>query len=293
MFGIGKSNKDVQLKTPGHGVDFHMHTIASDGAWTPEKLVETAAAQGLKLMTVSDHDTIKSVRPVAALAAKKGIDFIPGVEITVEWKSAMYHMLVLNFNPDDAALNALLDETEARVNAKKQEMIEGLQKRGFTLAKLQDLKRPDGSYLPMDIVRALHKGGEVPTFDMALNLGRQVGVDKVISQPIDRAIEVALKAGGTPVLAHPGRQEYGFTVATLETLREMVELGLAGVEVYHHSHQPADVERYRNFALQHKLVISAGSDSHGENRKPMPWNPELIRGLLERVDLDVPVAASA
>ncbi len=282
-----------QLKTPGRGVDFHMHTLASDGMWSPEKLVETAVAQGVRLLAVSDHDTIQSVAPVSALAAQAGLQFVPGVEITICWKDAMYHMLVYNFDPQNAALNSLLEDTQAQLTAKKHEIIEGLHKRGYTLSKLESFKRPDGSFLPTDIARAMVRGGEVATFEQALTECRKFGLDRICCQAADVALKVAIEAGGVPVMAHPGRQEYGFTVATAETLREMVEFGLAGLEVYHHSHQPADVARYLDFAHQNKLAISAGSDSHGESRKPMPWNPELTRTLLERFDLPVPISSVA
>src|SRR5438105_4597877 len=114
------------MKLPGLGVDFHMHTIASDGAWTPEKLVETAATQGIRIMTVSDHDTIKSVRPVAELARARSIQFVPGVEITIMWKEAMYHLLLFNFDPNNAALNALLDDTQRQMLYKKEYIIDEL-----------------------------------------------------------------------------------------------------------------------------------------------------------------------
>lgn len=281
---------DPTLKAPGAGVDFHMHTLASDGLWTPETLIQTAANQGLQVLAVSDHDTIKSVRPAQQLGAQQGIKVIPGVEITINWKGAMYHMLVFNFNPEDAALHELLADTDRQVSVKKQEMIEGLKKRGFKLHKLDELKNAEGNYLPVEIPRALYLGGEVPTFDQALRLSREYGLDRVCSQSADKAIAVSLAAGGLPVMAHPGREEYGFKVATLEVLRELVEFGLGGVEVYHYSHPQAEVERYRNFARQNNLVISAGSDSHNESRKPTPWDPELVRSLLERLNVTPPKA---
>ena len=279
---------DPTLKSPGAGVDFHMHTLASDGLWTPATLIETAATQGLRVLAVSDHDSIKSVRPAQKLGAKQGIRVIPGVEITINWKGAMYHMLVYNFDQDNPALNALLADTDRQVSDKKQEMIEGLKRRGFKLDKLDELKNADGNYQPIEIARALYAGGEVPTFDRAMRLGYEVGLGRVCSQSADKAIAVALAAGGVPVMAHPGREEYGFKVATLEVLRELVEYGLAGVEVYHYSHSPADVERYRNFARQNNLIISAGSDSHNTSRKPTPWSPELVRAMLERLDVTPP-----
>lgn len=287
------SYSDDTLKAPGAGVDFHMHTLASDGLWTPEKLIETAADQGLRLLAVSDHDTIKSVRPAQELGAKHGIKVIPGVEITIHWKDAMYHMLVFNFNLDDPGLNDLLADTDLQVSTKKQEMIEALKKRGYKLDKLDQLKNADGNYQAIEIARALYHGGEVATFDQAMRLGREVGLDRVCSQSADKAIAVSLAAGGIPVMAHPGREEYGFKVATLEVLREMVEFGLSGVEVYHYSHPPAEVERYRNFALHNGLIISAGSDSHNESRKPTPWDPELVRGMLERLNVTPPKAEPA
>ncbi len=292
MFFKGNNlvKKTLTLKMPGAGVDFHMHTTASDGAWSPQGLVDTAAAEGLKVFAVTDHDTIKSMRTVQSLAAQRGMQVIPGVEITINWRQAMYHMLVFNFDPDDTGLNRLLDDTEAQLAAKRQALLDGAARRGYKLVRLDDFKRSDGTFNPIDVARALHRGGEITTFDQAIKFCRQHGLDRICSQPADEAIRVALAAGGIPVIAHPGRQEYGFTVATTETLRELVEVGLAGIEVYHYSHGPAEINRYLEFARQHGLAISAGSDSHGENRKPTPWNPELAAALLERFDLEQPAA---
>ncbi|MBN9386890.1 MAG: PHP domain-containing protein [Chloroflexi bacterium] len=279
---------DPTLKAPGQGVDFHMHTRASDGLWTPQTLIETAVTQGIRVLAVSDHDTINSVRPAQKLGAERGVRVLPGVEITISWKGAMYHMLVYNFDPDNPALNALLADTARQVEDKKQDMIEGLRRRGFKLDKMDSLINPESYNQPLEVARALYLGGEVPTFDRAMRLGFEVGLDRVCSQSADKAIAVAVAAGGVPVMAHPGREEYGFKIATPEVLRELVEFGLAGVEVYHYSHPLAEVEKYRNFARQNNLVISAGSDSHNETRKPTPWSPELVRALLERLDVTPP-----
>lgn len=281
-------------KLPGLGVDFHMHTIASDGAWTPEKLVETAANQGIRIMTVSDHDTIKSVRPVAELAKARGIQFVPGVEITITWKEAMYHLLLFNFDPNNAELKALLDDTQRQMLSKKEFIIDELRKIGYKLHRLDEFKRPDGDFLAIDIARALHRGGEVRTFDQALNLCMQYGMkERICSQPADKALQIGVAAGGIPVLAHPNRYEKGFTVPTDQTLHEFKEAGLGGVEAYHPSHKPEDVTRLLNFAHKNDLVVSCGSDSHNEARRPQPWNPELCRAMLERFDVSLPTPLEA
>jgi hypothetical protein len=283
---------EIVTKTPGMGVDFHMHTLASDGLWTPQSLVETAYAQGVRIMTVSDHDTIANVPAVKAEAEKRGMSFIPGVEITVQWKGKNHHLLMFNFDYNDPNLNALLNDTQARVKGKQQGIIEGLQKQGYKLNKLDELRKADGSMLSIDIARALFKGGEVPTFDRAIHLCKQFGLDETITQPADKAFEVGLKAGAVPVVAHPARQEYDIYEANLETLSEFIEMGLGGIEVYHYSHKIEDIERLTTFARQNGLAISCGSDSHTEARKPMPWNPELCRSLLERLNQQAPSLAA-
>lgn len=290
MFNFLKNDqKDTPIKTPGYGVDFHMHTLASDGLWTPEKLVSTAIEQGLKTMTVSDHDTIKNVNAVRTLARQNDIEFVPGVEITINWKKAVYHLLVFNYDETDPAFNAMLHETQQAMETKKQGILQGLQSRGYKLDKLDAVRRENGEYLAIDIARALHKGREVASFDHAIAVCQEFGLGTICSQSADKAFAISVAAGGVPVLAHPGRAEWGIHTTSLDTLREFMEFGLAGVEVYHYTHTPEDIARYLNFARQNELAISAGSDSHTEARKPTPWNPELTSTLLERLNLRRPV----
>lgn len=281
------------LKMPGAGVDFHAHTLASDGLWTPETLVAAAKAAGVKVMTVSDHDTIGSVAAVRQLAEAQGIQFVPGVEITINWRAAIYHLLVFNYDPKNADLNILLNDTRQQIANKHTAMITELRHRGYKLTELEKYRKADGHLLDADIAKTLYKAGEVPTFDMALQLCTQVGMQKVISQPADKVLAVAVAAGGVPVLAHPGRAEYAFSAATPEILRELRSLGLIGLEAYHPSHSPQVRQEFVDFAQANQMLISAGNDSHSEARPPTNWNPELVRGLLERLNVAVPSAEEA
>jgi hypothetical protein len=144
----------------------------------------------------------------------------------------------------------------------------------------------------MDIVRALVRGHELPTFERALHTCLEVGLDERVAQPADVALRIGLAAGGVPVLAHPCRTDAGISEAPKWALEEYVSMGLGGVEAYHHSHNPEMIDRMVRFARKHDIAISCGSDSHNESRKPMPWNPELCRSLLERLDVEVPSAAA-
>lgn len=281
---------EVSLKMPNAGVDFHAHTLASDGLWTPETLVAAAKAAGVQVMTVSDHDSIGSVAEVRRIAEANNIRFVPGVEITINWRAAIYHLLVFNYDPQNADLNALLDDTRDKVANKHANMITGLRKRGFKLADIEKYRKPDGHLLDGDFAKALHKGGEVPTLSLAIELCNEVSMQQVFSQSADKVLAVAVAAGGVPILAHPGRAEYAFSAATPAILRELRAMGLMGLEVYHPSHSPEVRQEYLEFAQANKMIVSAGNDSHSEARPPTNWNPELVRGLLERLEVAVPIA---
>ncbi|NWJ47370.1 MAG: PHP domain-containing protein [Chloroflexi bacterium] len=282
----------LQTKMPGLGVDFHMHTLASDGLWTPHTLVETAAAQGVRIITVTDHDTIGNVEPVRLKAQAQGIGFVPGLELTVGWKDSNYHLLMFNFDSSNPHLNALLEDTQYRVLQKKERILNYLYKLGYKLHGLDQVRRPDGDFMIYDIPRALVRGDEVQSYDHAYSVCMGGGFDEIINQPAELGFEIGNMAGAVMVLAHPGRSDPGISYASDHVLDEFVEMGLAGVEAYHYSHGGDAIERLVRFARKRDLAISCGSDSHNEARKPMPWNPELCRSLLERLDIDISEVAA-
>jgi predicted metal-dependent phosphoesterase TrpH len=202
----------------------------------------------------------------------------------------MYHLLLFGFDPNNAELNKLMADTQRQQLSKKEYIIYELKKLGYTLHKLDSFKRPNGDFLAIDIVRALQWGGEVKTFDEALNLCLKFGLaERICSQPIDKALKVGLAAGGLPILAHPNRPERSFTIPTNATLQSFKEAGMAGLEAYHPSHKLEDTNHLLKFARENDLVVSCGSDSHNEARRPQPWNPELCRSMMEHFDLEIPV----
>ncbi|MEI6046684.1 MAG: PHP domain-containing protein [Chloroflexota bacterium] len=269
------------------GVDLHIHTQASDGQWTPESLIETAVERGVQIISVTDHDTVKNVKAVESKAKAAGLDFITGVEVTVDWKGAVYHLLLFGLDPDNTELLAMLEDTQRRQWNKRQRMIDGLKSKGYNLNALAAVDYPGGGHSPVfELSRALLHGGEVESFSQARALCREVDVDGPITQSVKLALAVGLAAGAIPVLAHPGRGGSEISAAPNEVLEEMVQMGLKGVEVYHYTHTPEMVERLMKFARKHDLLISCGSDSHDEVRGPKAWHPELCRSLLEHLGLE-------
>jgi predicted metal-dependent phosphoesterase TrpH len=255
-------------------------------------LVETAATQGVRIITVTDHDTIGNVEPVRLKAQAQGIGFVPGLELTVGWKDSNYHLLMFNFDSSNPHLNALLQDTQYRVLQKKERILNYLYKLGYKLHGLDQVRRPDGDFMLYDIPRALVCGNEVQNYDHAYSVCMGGGFDEIINQPAELGFEIGNMAGAVMVLAHPGRSDPGISYASDHVLEEFVEMGLSGVEAYHYSHGGDAIERLVRFARKRDLAISCGSDSHNEARKPMPWNPELCRSLLERLDIDISEVAA-
>ena len=190
----------------GWGVDLHTHTQASDGLWTPESLIETAVERGVQVISVTDHDTVENVKAVEIEATAAGLDFVTGVEVTVDWKKSVYHLLLFGLDPDNAELRAMLDESQQRRWEKRQRMIDALKSQGFTLKGLEPVDYPGSGLLPtFELSRALVSGGEIADLGQARALCRTVDLDGAITQPVERALAIGRAAGAIPVLAHPGR----------------------------------------------------------------------------------------
>lgn len=256
--------------------DLHTHTTASDGLYSPVELVRAAQRAGLAAVAVTDHDTMAGVAEAKKEGAKWGIDVISGVEISSLAEGKEIH--VLGYFPGEMdpgfvdKLRSLRD-----VRRKRNEMI---------LEKLREL----GISIQMEEVMAKRREGSPEA-----NVGRphiaEVLVDKGVVSTIDEAFERFLgkdgaayctprrispmeairwisEAGGIPVLAHPGIYEDDELVETL------IQGGLAGLEVYHPDHNREMEQRYEALAKKHRLIVTGGSDFHGE-RHGIPYHGPL------------------
>ncbi|MEI6046534.1 MAG: PHP domain-containing protein [Chloroflexota bacterium] len=278
----------TRLSGEGWGVDLHTHTRASDGIWTPESLIETAIERGVQVISVTDHDSVENVKAVEIEAAAAGLDFVTGVEVTVDWKKAVYHLLVFGLDIKDANLKAMLEDTQRRRWEKRQKMIEALKSRGFKLNGLVPVEYPGSGLLPaFELSRALINGGEIMDLRQARAICHEVDTYGAVTQPVEQVLKIGRAAGGIPVLAHPGRGGSEISAAPNEVLDEMLEMGLDGVEAYHYTHTTEMEERLVKFAKERDLVISCGSDSHDHVRQPVDWHPDLCRSLLERLDIEL------
>lgn len=274
--------------TEDDAVDLHLHTVAYDGFWTPDTLVDFAHQQGLKVIAVADHDTLANVARTRQLAVDRDVVVVPAVEVTVSFDGAMHHLLLYNVDMDDPALVAMLDDIRLRHRTSAEQGLAKLRQRGLDFPHLEAI-RAGRELMPLYVYAALLKAGHARDIDEAIAMGDEVGISFRIAAEMEKAIEVAHRQGALAVLAHPGRGEFGFMPATIETLEGMLAIGLDGLEVYHGQHTAQDIAFYGRFAEEHELLVSCGSDSHGRRDRtpPIPWPAHLCQHLLERCGLVV------
>lgn len=250
-------------------IDLHMHTTASDGASTPKELVDTCIDLGLTTIAVTDHDNVTSVKEVQKLGEESGLKVVPGIEISTYRGEAEYHILGYFIDIEN---DALLGLTEAILDSRVErthKMIEKLSELGYPL-EFEDVKKyATGVSLGRPhVARAMVEKGYVDEIgdaftDEFIAGGGKAYVEKKNVLPAE-AIEVILKAGGVPVIAHPYYINHGESLDK-EEIKRLKNVGLKGIEVYQSKHDKKTTKKYKKIAEELDLLVTGGSDYHGEN----------------------------
>ncbi len=259
-------------------IDLHAHSTASDGTLTPSQLVAKAAACGLRVLALTDHDTTSGLEEARAAAQGSPLTLIPGIEISVSWNHHTVHIVGLNIDPANAALQQGLARLLAFRAWRAEEIGARLEKKaGIAGAYVGSLAYAKGSMVGRThFARFLLDHGHVKTlqdaFDRYLKRGRPGYVPGEWAG-LAEAVGWIAQSGGQAVIAHPAR--YPFTATKLrELLGAFKECGGHGLEVVSGSHSRDDYFVMANLARRFGLCASAGSDYHG------PENPWLELGVL-------------
>jgi hypothetical protein len=246
-------------------IDLHTHTTASDGRCSPTELVARAATAGVRVLGVTDHDTVAACHPASAACRSAGIEFVPAIEITAVRDGLDVHTLGYFIDVDLPALTAFLGEQRMRRVNRLHEIGERLRRFGIRL-DLDAIVQPavvdrDKAVGRPWIARAMVKAGHVSTvaeaFDRWLAPGRPAFVPRVAASP-EEVIDRIHEAGGVASIAHPG------LLGRDEWLPGLVGAGLDAIEVYHPDHDPATTARYLDMAAALGVAVSGGSDYHAD-----------------------------
>ncbi|MFD4971119.1 PHP domain-containing protein [Streptomyces sp. NPDC058424] len=250
-------------------IDLHTHSNASDGTDTPAELVRNAAAAGLDVVALTDHDTTRGYAEAIA-ALPEGLTLVTGAELSCRVDGISMHLLAYLFDPAEPALLAerelVRDDRVPRAKA----MIAKLNALGVLVTWEQVARiAGDGSVGRPHVASALVELGVVPTVSDAFTRdwladGGRAWVEKHETDPFE-AIRLVKGAGGVCVFAHPAAAKRGRTVPE-PRIAEMAAAGLDGLEVDHMDHDPDARARLRGLAGELGLLATGSSDYHGSRK---------------------------
>jgi predicted metal-dependent phosphoesterase TrpH len=245
--------------------DLHIHTVHSDGLYTPAQVIDLARRSGLGGIAITDHDTVAGIAEAERAAAGSSVEVIPGVEITTEFESRELHLLGYFIDPSDAELVGALEELRHQRRERFTVMLERLRGCGIELGEASALASGGEALGRRHVAQMLVDAGRVGSireaFSRYLGDGGRVAVPKA-RLPVAVAIELVHAAGGVAAWAHPS---YDGVQAHLAAL---AELGLDAVEAVYPGRKPSHMKAIRGLASSLGLAVTGGSDCHG----PEPLN---------------------
>jgi len=267
-------------------VDLHLHTTNSDGRLTSTELIRLAAGQGLKVISVTDHDSTEGLAEAYDAAREfPQMRIIPGIELSTDIPGDEIHMLGYFIKYDDAQFqDTLLRFRRGRVE-RAQLMVEKLDSLGIHLEwdRVQAIAG-EGSVGRPHIALAMVEAGYCaePQYAFPEYLGRNglAYVERPKMMPAE-AVEMILAIGGVPVLAHPA-----YMTDMRSNIAELVPAGLVGMEVYYSRYKPALVQELAQLAKSHGLIPCGGSDYHalGNSDEPLPGSQGPPMETVERLE---------
>ena len=247
-------------------VDFHMHSIYSDGVKSPEGLLRHAIDCNLSMMALTDHDEINGIKALRTaqdqLDPEKTIKIINGCEFSADYKDKSIHILGYRFDETNKELRDFIEYFKSKREERIDEIIRRCNNVGYFISKDELLKKfpKTQAYGRPHIGQLLIDGGYAKdindVFKDILRKDSPCYVPKVKIE-VPYIIDIIHKAGGLAVMAHPK------LVTSDEYVVEMLAYDFDGMEVYHTKHNDDDVKRYKALAKEHNLFITGGSDYHG------------------------------
>lgn len=243
-------------------IDMHTHTTASDGVYSPSRLVDYAIKKGLSGIAITDHDTVDGIEEALEHANKyKDFIVVPGVELSTQYRNEEIHILGYMIDYKMNCLLELLENLQDLRTNRAIKIINKLKGLGFEINYEGVLRFTKASVIGRPhIARFLIEKGYTDSigeaFQNYLGKGCVAYVAKEKLTP-SCAIDIIKKAGGISVIAHPGLLKE--PIAIIEYL---IDLGVDGIEVYHSEHSLKESMQYLEIAKNHNLLITGGSDFH-------------------------------
>lgn len=250
-------------------VDLHTHSVFSDGTFTPEKLVSLAVEKKLCAIALTDHDTVAGVSRCMEAGKKYGLEVIPGIEFSTEYKGKDIHIVGLDIDLSDPVFLNHLTTFQKERDRRNAIMIEKMAADHIPIS-IEKMQEAFGCnvWTRANFGRYLIDCGIVSTMEEAFRL--YIGDDcpyyePKVKIPSEKAVQIIRENGGIPILAHP----FSYHMEKQE-IRSLIRLlkphGLIGMEAFYSTHSTANTDTALQMIREFGLAPSGGSDFHGSNK---------------------------
>ncbi len=251
-------------------IDLHLHSTYSDGTNTPEELVALAAEAGLAAAVLTDHDTMEGTPRFLAAARAAGLRSLAGMEISADVPRRTVHLLAYGCDPAEPCLAAALARVRDGRAERNALILEKLGRLGAPIS-MEEVRAEAGNaevvgrpHIAAALVRRGFAEDRVDAFRRFLGRGAPAYAERYRLSP-EEALSLVAGAGGVVSLAHPAST--GYNPAELRRfVGRLAEHGLAGIECLYTGYLPNQVEEYVGLAREFGLLVTGGTDYHGDNK---------------------------
>lgn len=247
-------------------IDLHTHSSASDGDLSPDELVNFAADSGITTLALTDHNTVSGLEEAKVAAKKRGINFIPGIEINIEWTRGEFHLLGLELQEISSEMKNIIEEIRCYRDERNAKITSLIQKGGFdfdfdeflAVCKTKCIGRPH-------FARFFAMKGWTSTYQKAFDKFFSAGKPFYVKNTgcvLSEAIHAIQSCGGKAVMAHP--MSLYVSRSGMERLCERFKgYGIEGMEAFHPGAKPNDCFWLKSLAEKYDFFVTGGSDFHG------------------------------
>lgn len=250
-------------------VDLHVHTNYSDGIMDPFAVVREALNKNIVAIGITDHDTMDGLSSAEKAGKTYGIEVVPGIEFSADYNGKEIHILGYYCNRESKELKQTLQDLKKSRLERIIKMIQKLNRLNLdvNLADVQKITKGEILGRP-HLALALCRKGYCKTIAEAF--AKYIGSNgpayvKRFKITTAKAVNLIIKSGGIPVLAHPGLYNAD------EIIPDLIRTGLMGIEVFHPDHRLSDIFRYQKMASKYNLLVTGGSDFHGAGVGSSPF----------------------
>lgn len=251
--------------------DLHIHSKFSDGEYSLEEIVKKLRENGIKTFSITDHDNADSIKAMKNVDTS-GLIYIPGIEFSASKGKYQMHILGYGIDGHSNELLVACKEIKTRKNLRNLEVIQQLKEKfgiEITREEALELLNRTGFVGQTTIAKLLVDKGIIPNVKFYFdNFFKELKLKTDATIDLDRAVQIIHNAGGMAVIAHPISIENKYGVQIDEIYEIFRNAGIDGIEIFNSKHTLSDIKRYYKLAREEKLLVSGGSDYHGEIMKP-------------------------